>query len=255
MLFSSYEFLFAFLPLTALGYFALSRVNNPYPQRVFLAAASLFFYSFFEWSYFFIIAASILVNFAFAKISLGTDSKRVKQLLLSLSSVFNVGLIGYYKYYDFAVGTINSVASTDFVLKGILIPLGISFFTFQQLSFQIRTYKTTDKSLNFIDYTLYWAKESEEELEILFSLREQVARFAEGHKNIRLLDFQAEEYTTDLDKYIDFNHFGEEIQTRMETDITETIHSNTCEQVKQNSQTIRTFALSAREQAAEYKAE
>ena len=103
--------------------------------------------------------------------------------------------------------------------------------------------------------TLYWAKESEEELEILFSLREQIARFAEGHENIRLLDFQAEEYTTDLDKYIDFNHFGEEIQTRMETDITETIHSNTCEQVKRNSQTIRSFALFAREQAAEYKAE
>lgn len=155
MLFSSYEFLFAFLPLTALGYFALSRVNNPYPQRVFLAAASLFFYSFFEWRYFFIIAASILVNFTVAKISLSTDRRRIKQLLLFLSVIFNVGLIGYYKYYDFAVGTINSIASTDFTLKGILIPLGISFFTFQQLSFQIRTYKTTDKSLNFIDYTLF----------------------------------------------------------------------------------------------------
>ena len=155
MLFSSYEFLFAFLPLTALGYFALSRVNSPYPQRVFLVAASLFFYSFFEWRYFLIIAASILVNFAAAKISLGTDSKQIKQLLLFLSVVFNVGLIGYYKYYDFAVDTLNSIASTDFMLKGILIPLGISFFTFQQLSFQIRTYKTADKSLNFIDYTLF----------------------------------------------------------------------------------------------------
>ena len=155
MLFSSYEFLFAFLPLTVLGYFALSRVKSPYPQRVFLAAASLFFYSFFEWSYFFIIAASILVNFATSKISLSTDSKRIKQLLLFLSVIFNVGLIGYYKYYDFAITTINSIASTDFALKGILIPLGISFFTFQQLSFQIRTYKATDKTFNFIDYTLF----------------------------------------------------------------------------------------------------
>ena len=155
MLFSSYEFLFAFLPLTVLGYFALSRVNSPYPQRAFLAAASLFFYSFFEWKYFLIIAASILVNFTAAKFSLNTEIRQLKQLLLFISVVFNVGLIGYYKYYDFTVSTINSIASTDFTLKGILIPLGISFFTFQQISFQLRTYKTNDKSLNFIDYTLF----------------------------------------------------------------------------------------------------
>ena len=75
--------------------------------------------------------------------------------MLCLSVVFNIALIGYYKYYDFALSTVNSIASTDFALKGILIPLGISFFTFQQLSFQICTYKATDKSLNFIDYALF----------------------------------------------------------------------------------------------------
>ena len=102
---------------------------------------------------------------------------------------------------------------------------------------------------------LYWAKETEKELEILFDLREQIARFADEHENIRLLDFQAEEYTTDLDKYIDFNHFGEEIQARMETDIFNATIGHTCKQVKQNSKTILDYAFSAREQAAQYKAE
>ncbi|MBQ3498513.1 MAG: MBOAT family protein [Clostridia bacterium] len=155
MLFSSYEFVFAFLPITAVVYFALSKIKNPYPQRTFLAAASLFFYSYFEWSYFLIISASILVNFFLAKISLAGKSQSLKKAIFILSVIFNVGLIGYYKYYDFTVDTINAIASTDIPLKGILIPLGISFFTFQQLSFQLRTFRTENKKLNFIDYTLF----------------------------------------------------------------------------------------------------
>lgn len=155
MLFSSYEFIFAFLPITAVVYFALSKIKNPYPQRTFLAAASLFFYSYFEWSYFLIISASIAVNFILAKFSLGSKSEAVKKALFAVSVAFNVGLIGYYKYYDFTVDTINTIASTDIPLKGILIPLGISFFTFQQLSFQLRTLRTDNKKLNFIDYTLF----------------------------------------------------------------------------------------------------
>ncbi len=155
MLFSSYEFLFAFLPITAAVYFLLAKIKNPYPQRTFLAAASLFFYSFFEWRYFFIIAASIIFNFIFAKLSLISQKPSLKKLLLFLAVIFNVGLIGYYKYYDFAVETINIIADTDFNLRHILLPLGISFFTFQQLSFQIRTYKSNGKKLNFIDYTLF----------------------------------------------------------------------------------------------------
>lgn len=155
MLFSSYEFVFAFLPITAAVYFALSKIKSPYPQRAFLAAASLFFYSYFEWSYFFIISASIAVNFILAKISLAGKSQSLKKTVFILSVIFNVGLIGYYKYYDFTVDTINSVASTDIPLKGILIPLGISFFTFQQLSFQLRTLRTSNKKLSFIDYTLF----------------------------------------------------------------------------------------------------
>ena len=155
MLFSSYEFVFAFLPITTVVYFALSKIKNPYPQRAFLAAASLFFYSYFEWSYFLIIFASIVINFALAKISLGIQSQSFKKALFILSVIFNVGLIGYYKYYDFTIDTVNTIASTDIPLKGILIPLGISFFTFQQLSFQLRTLRTENKKLNFIDYTLF----------------------------------------------------------------------------------------------------
>lgn len=155
MLFSSYEFVFAFLPVTAALYFALSKIRNPYPQRAFLAAASLFFYSYFQWSYLLIITASIAVNFILAKISLNICKQTTRKALLILSVIFNIGMIGYYKYYDFVAETVNAVASTHIPLKNILIPLGISFFTFQQLSFQVRTYKTNSKKLNLIDYTLF----------------------------------------------------------------------------------------------------
>ena len=102
--------------------------------------------------------------------------------------------------------------------------------------------------------SLYWAKNSDKETTILFELRELIARFANEHDNIKLLDFQAEKYTADLDKYIDSNHFGEKIQALIENDIFNSKDGHTVEQVKQNSQTILNYALSAREQATQYKA-
>lgn len=152
MVFSSYVFIFAFLPVTLVTYFMLSKKNLAL-QHVFLVSASLFFYAFFNLSYLLIIVASIVANYILAKamVAFGKHSKTV----LLIGILFNIGMLAYYKYYDFFVENINVAFGSDFVLKHILLPLGISFFTFQQFSFLISVYKGEEKIENFIDYSLF----------------------------------------------------------------------------------------------------
>ncbi len=155
MLFSSYVFVFGFLPVVLIGYFALSHIKSSYPQRVFLTVASLFFYAFFEWKYLILILSSITVNYLFSQLTIKSDKPLLRKLSATVAILFDVSLLLYYKYVDFFITTVNSVASTDFAVRGILLPLGISFFTIQQISFQVRMYKGEEKRLNFINYALF----------------------------------------------------------------------------------------------------
>ncbi|MBQ7499970.1 MAG: MBOAT family protein [Clostridia bacterium] len=156
MLFPSYVFLFAFLPIVLTGYFLLAKLKSPVYQRMFLVLASLYFYGYFNWYYLFIIIASIIGNFILAQVMDHTDDKPViRKAAFVLGILYNVGLLGYFKYYDFFIENVNAVFGTSFMLRHILLPLGISFFTFQQLSFIIAVYKKTEKISNFLDYSLF----------------------------------------------------------------------------------------------------
>ena len=155
MVFSSYEFVFAFLPIVLIINFVLAKYFPKWVQHSFLLAASLYFYAYFNFSYFPIIAASILVNYFLAKIMQDKDNPSVRKLCLVLGVIFNIGMLGYFKYYDFFVENINIVFGTSFFLKNILLPLGISFFTFQQFSFLISVYKREEQLEGFIDYALF----------------------------------------------------------------------------------------------------
>lgn len=155
MLFSSYEFVFAFLPIVLIVYFLLSRIKNPYPQRIFLVIASLFFYAYFTPKYLLLILASIAVNYCFALLTIKCKKVIIRNFSTAIAILGNILLLGYYKYFDFFIESINTLASTQFVLRGILLPLGISFFTFQQISFQIRMHSGGIEKLNFVDYTLF----------------------------------------------------------------------------------------------------
>ena len=154
MVFSSFPFLLVFLPVVLAGYYALSRVKNDVYQRLFLIAASLFFYGYQNPKYLVLILASIAVNYVIA-IGIQKTKGNSGKLLLTLGVLFNVALIGYYKYYDFFIENINLVAGTDFVLKRIMLPLGISFFTFQQLSFLVSVYQGEEKVERLRDYALF----------------------------------------------------------------------------------------------------
>ncbi len=154
MVFSSYLFLFAFLPLVLGGYYLLSLFKNPIYQRLFLIGASLFFYGYFNPSYLLIIVVSIFINYLLASCISGSKGT-FQTVLFWLGVLFNVGLLGYFKYRDFFVENINALFHTSFVLKHIALPLGISFFTFQQLSFLVSIRKGEEQLEHFDDYCIF----------------------------------------------------------------------------------------------------
>lgn len=156
MVFSSYEMIFLFLPIVLIGYFALSKIEQPVFQKLFLVGASMFFYAYFNPAYLIIILSSIIINYLLSKVIVHLDEKiRLKKTVLAVGILFNIGLLGYFKYHDFLISNINAVFDTDFNLKNVILPLGISFFTFQQLSFLISVYKKQEKIENIIDYSLF----------------------------------------------------------------------------------------------------
>lgn len=151
MVFSSYVFVFAFLPLTLLLYFGLAKYRQFAAQKWVLIAASLIFYGYFYVGYLPIIAGSIFINYALAL----WIQRRESALLCAVGVIFNLGLLGYYKYFDFFVENVNALFGTQIPLKHILLPLGISFFTFQQLSFLISVYQKEERVAGFADYAAF----------------------------------------------------------------------------------------------------
>lgn len=122
---------------------------------IFLAGMSLWFYGYFNPYYLVIIVASILVNYLISFLLQYCKSKKSNLLGLLFGVFFNLGILFYYKYYDFFIDNINALFKLDFALKHILLPLGISFFTFQQLSFIIDRYKGKAKHYEFIKYITF----------------------------------------------------------------------------------------------------
>lgn len=154
MVFSSYLFVLIFLPVTLLLYFGLSKAESPKYQKVFLIFASLFFYGFYNPKYLPIIIISIAVNYyAAGKILANTGN--AKKIWFIAGVVFNVALLGYFKYRNFFIDSINTVFKTGFAAKSLLLPLGISFFTFQQLVFLVSAEQGRETAVNLPDYSLF----------------------------------------------------------------------------------------------------
>lgn len=153
MLFNSYYFILLFLPITWCIYFGLNAVKKYKLAQFMLVAASLFFYGYYNWYYLSIICVSIIANYVLAKlIREGNDRHRKGILILGL--VFNIGLLFCFKYTNFFIDNINYIFHTDILVKQILLPLGISFYTFQQIGFLVDVYReeTDDLQLDFLSY-------------------------------------------------------------------------------------------------------
>lgn len=162
MIFSSYIFLFIYLPLVLILYFGMSRFVSRKVQHGFLILASFVFYGYaareLEVSYLQyvgVLVSSILVNYSMASIMENTTKARIKKTAFAIGVVFNVCLLGYYKYFNFFIENINTVFDTYFIIRNIILPIGLSFFTFQQIAFLIGIHKREDKVPGFIDYSLF----------------------------------------------------------------------------------------------------
>lgn len=156
MLFNSYVFMLAFLPLTLLVYFLLGKL----PERIqlnklFLVLASFLFYGYNNPSYVPIIVCSILVNYVLSQMMLSSEKKLIRLPLMWLGLGLNLGVLFYFKYHDFFATNMNAFFGTNFALYRLALPLGISFFTFQQLSYVIDSYRRTVPRYNILDYALF----------------------------------------------------------------------------------------------------
>ena len=133
MLFNSYGFIFLYLPVVLLGFFQLARFSHAFAAG-WLAFASLFFYGYWNPAYVGLLLGSVVCNYSFglwiAKAGMRHEERRKKQLLIAALSA-NLLLLGYYKYANFFLGSINSIAGAHLSLGEIILPLGISFFRFR----------------------------------------------------------------------------------------------------------------------------
>lgn len=153
VLFNSYLFIFVFLPIVLLGYFFVLKRAKLHYKMLWLVLASLFFYGYWNPNYLFLIISSIIVNFFISKLMFRYESKKRGFLILGI--VFNVSLLGYYKYTNFFVENINYFLSNDIIIEQIALPLAISFFTFQQIAFIMDSYRGETKQYRFIEYSLF----------------------------------------------------------------------------------------------------
>lgn len=152
MLFNSYIFIFIFFPCVLGGYFFLNQLQQVRLAKMFLLIASLFFYSYWNIHFLPLIISSICMNYL---LGLLVFSSNKNKLFLLMGIAFNVGLLGFFKYSNFFINNINEIIKTQCSLLNIVLPLGISFFTFTQIAFLVDTYRKQVKEFNFINYALF----------------------------------------------------------------------------------------------------
>jgi len=159
MLFNSYEFIFVFLPITFFIYFYLNHKRLTEASKGFLVCSSLFFYSWWSVAYLPIILSSMVFNYAIGR-GLNNASKSKsklasKKIILILGVVFNLSLLGYFKYTDFLIENINRAFDSNAELLQLALPLAISFFTFQQIAFLVDSYRQETKEYDFLNYAIF----------------------------------------------------------------------------------------------------
>lgn len=137
MVFSSLTFLCIFLPVVLALYYLLPTLRI---RNVLLIAVSLLFYAYGEPVYVLLMIASIIINYIFGRL-LGTENKKKRQWILAIAVVINIGLLVVFKYLDMMVQTVNQLCGSEIPLVGLALPIGISFFTFQALSYVIDVYR------------------------------------------------------------------------------------------------------------------
>lgn len=154
MIFSSFEFIFLFLPITFIIYFYLNSKKLTKASKSFLVFASLFFYSWWNTLYLPIILISMLFNYTLGNILSKKNVSR-KKSILTFGIVANLSLLAYFKYADFLIENFNTIFHTQTEMLSLALPLAISFFTFQQIAYLVDSYRNETKEYDFLNYALF----------------------------------------------------------------------------------------------------
>lgn len=156
MLFNSYEFIFAFLPATLAIFYFLGRLEQRNLAIAFLSLASVFFYAWWNPVYIFLILGEVVFSFLIGRQLERMDlSNAVRRLLLTGAVAFILLVLGYFKYANFFLGIVNDATGSEWSLGLIILPLGISFHTFQQIAYLVHAYQRSAKHYRFIDFCLF----------------------------------------------------------------------------------------------------
>jgi alginate O-acetyltransferase complex protein AlgI len=143
MLFNSYEFIFAFLPLVLTGWYAL---RPPMVRLGFLTLASCVFYAWWDWRYLPLLLTSTSIDYIAGRLLVGTDEERRRRAVLVTALSLNLALLWYFKYAGFFLDSLNGVgralgARPDIPVVHVVLPIGISFYTFNSMSYTIDIYR------------------------------------------------------------------------------------------------------------------
>ncbi|WP_324751887.1 MBOAT family protein [Roseovarius sp. Pro17] len=158
MLFSSPQFVFAFLPISLLGYFVAARIAGARASLGWLVLCSLFFYGYWKLEYLPLLIGSILGNYVISLAIQGraaAGARNAAFALLILGIAANLGLLGYFKYFGFFIETLNGLGTTNLAVPNLLLPLAISFFTFQQITYLVDSYKGMAARATLLNYTVF----------------------------------------------------------------------------------------------------
>ena len=155
MLFNSYIFLFVFLPVTIIGYFIINRLHRLMFGKLWLVACSMFFYAYWNSKYLVIILFSIGFNYILGFIFSHYKKFSGRFWIMVFGVAVNIGMLGWFKYADFMIANINFAVGSNINLLKIVLPLAISFFTFQQVAFVVDSYKGRSREYNFVNYCLF----------------------------------------------------------------------------------------------------
>lgn len=167
MLFNSYLFIFLFFPLVLLGYYTLGKLENPKIVQTFIICMSLWFYGYNSFQYLLVLVDSVIINYFLAALIKEDASSKIRPLFLQnivvkfrrfimiIGILINLGILFIFKYYNFFIDNFNHLAKKDVPFLSVALPLGISFYTFQQLSYCIDAYRGECEDYDFIEYAAY----------------------------------------------------------------------------------------------------
>lgn len=156
MTFNSYIFILAFLPIFVILYLSLGRFNV-FASKVLIILGGIVFYVYAGWNAASVFGLSILANYLF---SLLIKKTCYKKWLIFVTILFNVGLLLYFKYLNFAIDTINNLSKGTIPHHNLILPLGISFFTFQQIMYIVSVARgeIETKIIDYLAYILFFPK-------------------------------------------------------------------------------------------------